>query len=161
MPTPIIDRSKTALDFGGHPQKQNYMGRGAVNPKTDITAQNVNNIAELCAVRNRMQPLARVLCDASGNVLAALTAWGNYSAYAVGATPTDGIVTAKTGTGTYTLTFPNTVTGWDGASRTVTPGTAVPVASVASTSATTVTGQVVSVTTGSPAADAGFMVTVW
>jgi len=43
---PVWERTNDHTTYGGHLQKENYQGQGAINAKTDVTAQ---QFARLCA----------------------------------------------------------------------------------------------------------------
>lgn len=143
--TEIVNRSLTVLDFGGHPQKRNYMGYGAVNPKTDVTAEQVNALATLAERVNRMTPAASVIGKTFSTTVMKVarceTAWGSFGEYGVGTAPVEAPVLENVSlvgnVRTVRVTFPSTVHDWDGSIKTFTLSQAV--ASSNSDGAVTVT----------------------
>jgi hypothetical protein len=54
---PIWSRTATTLDYGGHPNKKDYLGIGAVNAQTDVTAAQLCRLTEDAAAIAMMSPL--------------------------------------------------------------------------------------------------------
>ncbi len=141
-----------ALDTFGAPKTD--FGE-SIDPSSEVSASNINAMAATIAALARSAPKVWVVVNSTGALVAYDGVWGNAAgAYAP--------VSAKTGTGVYTVTFPSQVPDLlDGTLRAFAPKGAKAGSNTAlrAVSSTVIAGNVITVTL--PSGDGGFTMEVY
>lgn len=109
---PLWSRTASYDVYGGHADKANYQSQGAINPKTDVTAQEFSRLVEDLAMSARVAPFCVMLLTCNDTSPAAPTvswvhmATGIRATSYAGASPPTGFPTcARVGDGSVTITF--------------------------------------------------------
>lgn len=109
---PAWTRTASIEAYGGHAEKQNFLSQGAVDPRTDVTAEQINRLAADLVACARVAPvcviryLNRDTSELAPSVTYCRLASGVTGAYA-GDTPPTGFPTlARVSDGNVTITFP-------------------------------------------------------
>lgn len=97
---PAWDRTNDHTAYGGHLNKKNFLAQDAVDPRTDVTAQNICRMAEDLACAAKMAPFAKVYVQANDASPADPTVLA-YRAMAAASMPT----VARVSDGVFTLTW--------------------------------------------------------
>lgn len=126
--TPAWTRTASIEDYGGHTEKENYLGGGAINPLTDVDAREFSRMtADLAAVvRTAPFLVATYSADDAGAADPIVEfIWmmtGNVAGPFLGSTPPPGFPTfERTGDGVVVITFDASYTDEYGVSASFAP----------------------------------------
>lgn len=97
--SPAWVRTNDHTAYGGDVNKANYQSQGSVNPRTDLTAENICRLAADLAAIARTAPLARLAYTCNDAAPAAPTITSSGSMWAQDPTPT------RNGNGDVTFTW--------------------------------------------------------
>jgi len=110
---PAWSRTASIESYGGHADKINFMGQGAIDARTDVTAAQINRLAADMSAIVRVLPLAVIIVqndDTGVNDPTVLGAWlqsGVSAAGYAGASPPSGFPTAtRISDGSVAIQFP-------------------------------------------------------
>ena len=110
-------RQNNFASYGGHLEKKNFASRGAINPKTDVSAEAFSRIAADLAAVALVAPFGvfTILCDDSTPgpptvEYASMMTGTRSSSYLGNAPPTGFPSVARNGNGDFTMTFAATYT---------------------------------------------------
>jgi hypothetical protein len=152
---PAWSRAADHTDYGGHINKRNYQSQGAVNPETDITAEQVTRTAADLAAVTRVAPFAVLTIttqdpgppsvDSVRLMTGALA-----TAYAGDAAPSGYPSAALTGTDETTVTFASSYSDEYSVAASFTPQCVQAFSHDGATQPTAeISGQTIVITTGS------------
>ena len=125
---PLWTRTSDYTTYGGDADKRNYQSQGAINPETDITAEQFMRLVEDAAECARTSAFAQMSITCNDTSPAAPTV--NWARLATGATdtayegdaaPTGFPSASRNGTGNITIAFDATYTDAYGVSAAFTP----------------------------------------
>ncbi|HEU4544346.1 MAG TPA: hypothetical protein VFR23_24660 [Jiangellaceae bacterium] len=171
--SPAWTRTVDFTHYGGHADKENYLGRGAIDALTDVAAEEYSRLAAdtAAAVRTAAFAVMGVTCNdtspAAPTVTHALMMTGvRLTSYASGSPPSGFPSGARNGDGDVTFTFSSSYLDEYGVSGGFTPRSALATSQTANANAVAVViGQTVQVVvtddTDFPVADASFSLVVW
>ena len=110
--SPAWLRTVAFTDYGGNPDKENYLSRGAINPLTDVAAEEFSRMVSDLAAAVRTAPFAIITYLNNDGTPAAPTIETVYmmtgtriTPYAGGAAPSGFPSASRGGTGNVTFTF--------------------------------------------------------
>lgn len=110
---PSWTRTATIEYYGGHPDKQNYMGQGAIDARTDVTAEQLNRLAADLAACVRVAPFCVILLTTNDTTPGPPFVQSirmqnrvNLTGYAGDNPPPGFPVCLRTGNGRVSITFP-------------------------------------------------------
>jgi hypothetical protein len=110
---PLWARTATFETYGGDVNKKNYQSQGAINPLTDVTAEQFSRIVEDLAAAGRTANFCHcyVTCNDSGTPAAPTIQWCHLmtavreTSYEGGAPPAGFPTAARVSDGSVTITF--------------------------------------------------------
>jgi hypothetical protein len=130
MTSPYWERTTSAEDYGGHPQKRDYGMTGCVNALTDASAAQIKRLTADMAALARTSPLWTGTIARSGSVFTvsfSRPAWGDYSLSYTGSVPPTGHPSvALTDTNQVTITFPSSASDEYGSTGLIRVSSVVP-----------------------------------
>lgn len=151
---PAWARTSDYSTYGGHSDKANYQSQGAVNPRTDVTAEQFSRMVEDLANAVRTADFAKMRVETHDTSPAAptihwcrlMTAVRNVS-YEGDSAPTGFPSGARVGTGTVTITFASSYDDAYGVAQAFTPShaAAMPIDQGCAYVTTSISGNVVTV----------------
>lgn len=111
-------RTQSFVDYGGDANKTDYLGIGIINPKTDVSAAQLQRLANDIAAIGRSTPLVTIgwTCNDTAPAVPTITlcrgmAWNYDGAGYAGDTPPTGYPSAaRNGDGDITITFASSYT---------------------------------------------------
>ena len=152
---PLWAHTSTAETYGGDANKANYQSQGAVNPRTDVTAEQFSRFVEDVANAGRTLPFAllRITCNDSGTPAAPTIEWARMmtgvrsTSYEGDAAPTGFPASARVGDGNFTVTFDASYDDYYGTSQalTITDAMGTPADTSTAYVQATISGSVVTV----------------
>jgi hypothetical protein len=151
---PLWARTADHTIYGGHADKANYQSQGAINPKTDVTAEEFSRMVEDLAMVGRVLGFCKLKVTCNDSSPAAPTFdWVNMmtgirsTSYAGDSPPTGFPSGARLGDGSITITFASSYSDAYGVSEAFTPEWADPRGASTSTAHCTylISGNVVTV----------------
>ncbi len=105
-------RTNDLTHYGGHPEKSNYLSRGAIDPLTDVDAAQFSRLASDVAALQRVAPFCNITILCNDSAPAAPTVEFVHmqtgytaSSYAGASPPTGFPSVARNGNGDATITF--------------------------------------------------------
>jgi len=173
---PPWTRTAGIADYGGATDKENYLAKGVVDPRTDVGAAEIMRLASDLAAMTRVAPFCVINYTADDTGTAdpdvnwcVMQTQIDTDGWAAGATPTGFPVLARTGDGVVTITFASSYSDDYSVSGSFTvhaaEGCSNANASLAVdcelTSATVVTASVYNSAAGTAATDKTVTVSVW